>query len=107
MEFFLNSAFSLVNDRHFRELPPSQMPNSSSSLYHVILGLGLPLVLHFSVIEIPSLAITTGGKLRTDGFLGSTKCKNKLNDIIRHCYFSGKKNSILTSFGLQLVVFLL
>ena len=55
------------------------MPNSSTSLYHVILGLGLPLVLHFNVMEIPSLAITTGGKLRMDGFLGSTKREDKIN----------------------------
>lgn len=75
IEFFLNSFFIFVNDLHFREFPPSQIPNSSSFLYHVILGLGLPLVLHFNVTEMPSLAITTGGKLRIDGFFGSTKWK--------------------------------
>ena len=70
-EFFRNSLDILVKDWQFRDLPPSQIPSSLSSLYQVIFGRGLPFVLHLRLIEIPSLAITTGGKLRTLGFLGA------------------------------------
>ena len=95
IEFFLNSVFRLVKDWHSREFPPSQIPSSSSSLYHVILGLGLPLVLHFSVMEIPSLATTTDGKLRMVGLFGSMEQKEKLDYSFYLIYKLENKKTIL------------
>jgi hypothetical protein len=72
----------------------------------VILGLGLPLVLHFSVMEIPSLATTTDGKLRMVGLFGSMEQKEKLDYSfylrIAQLFFQ-KKRFLLVS--LQIVMF--
>jgi hypothetical protein len=61
----------------------------------VILGLGLPLVLHFSVMEIPSLATTTDGKLRMVGLFGSMEQKEKLDYSFYLIYKLENKKTIL------------